>query len=222
VPQLAPVLGVWLFESVGLSAWGAAVLFGEGAAAVTVADAVGAVVLTAAVQVGSSLLAGGGGAGPTPEAQKANIRQPVAPRRKYYGTVKIGGVYAFRKAKDGVLYLIIMLGEGEFSAFVSHWLDDVEVTIDGSNDVNEAQFTSSGVKRAKLFPQIGSAGQAAHAAMTSAWSGVWTSNHRLRGIANTLLVLKTTPAADFTGVYPQGIPAYRAVCDTAKVWDPRA
>ena len=158
----------------------------------------------------------------TPEAQKANIKQAVAPRRKYYGTVKIGGVFSFRKAKNGVLYIIILLGEGEFSAFVSHWLDDVQVTLNGSNEVTQAQFTSSGVKRVKIFPQLGTAAQTAYSAMTAAWAGVWTSNHRLRGIANSLLVLKTAPAKDFTGVYPQGIPQYKAVVNSAKVWDPRA
>lgn len=217
--NVAEAVGTWIFSAIGAEATGATVIAGT----VTVAEVVGEIVVVAASVALTELTQSGAPRGLGPDAQKANIRQDIAPRRKYYGTVKVGGVYDFLQVADGKLYIILLLGEGEFDSFVEHWLGDAQVTLDGTGFVQEAPFRQpeDGYSRVQILPQTGTATQDARAQMIAAWAGVWTSEHRLRGIANTLLIMQTVAAERFAKIYPSGVPVYRAVVNTAKVWDPR-
>lgn len=154
--------------------------------------------------------------------QKQVIRQPTASRRRYYGQVKIGGVWAFLKAAEPKLYQVVMLCQGEIDSFVTHYLGDDEVTLDGDGNVtNPTRYVQHDTDYAQIYPQVGADDQTAHGTLVSAFPSDWTSDHKLLGIANTLIVLLSPPANRFTEVYDAGLPQYNAVIKAAKVWDPR-
>lgn len=160
------------------------------------------------------------------QQQKQNIRQATAPRRRYYGQVKVGGVYAFLKAAEPKLYQVLMLGEGSqtgIDSFVEHYLGDDLVTLDGDGNVtNPTRYVQHDTKYAQIYPQLGTSTQAAHSTLVSAFPSDWTSDHKLLGIANVLIVLLSPPANRFTEVYDAGLPQYNGVIRSSKVWDPRA
>ena len=88
-----------------------------------------------------------------------------------------------------------------------------------SGSANNYQF--EGVNRVKIYSALGADDQAAHKVLVDAFPNSWGTYHRLAGIANTLISLQDVPQADFSAVYPQGIPQYRAVIAAAMVFDPR-
>lgn len=167
----------------------------------------------------------------TPSSQKEVIRQPTAPRRRYYGKNMIGGVIAFIEVRTRTnfsgsessphLHVLIMLAAHEIDGIEEFWIGDQQVTLNGSNLVNEAPFFTVGVRRAKLVAQLGTADQAAHPDLTAVFSE-WTANHRLRGVANVLCIFKSVEAHNFNKVFPNGIPQVRVLARTSKCWNPAA
>lgn len=155
------------------------------------------------------------------QQQKQNIRQPTAARRRYYGQVKIGGVWCFLKAAEPKLYQCIMLCQGEIDSFVSHYLGEDLVTLSGNDVVNPTRYVQHDTEYVQIYPQVGADDQTAHSTLVSAFPSDWTSNHKLLGIANVLIVMLSPPANRFTEVYDAGLPQYNAVIRASKVWDPR-
>jgi hypothetical protein len=219
-PPPPPVELGTLIVSTLFSASAAASTFTVLGVTVSVAQVVGTVALTAANIVLGAALAP---SAPRldPQTAQQNLKQPIPPRRRYYGRVKIGGVYALYESKDGTAYDLFALCDGPIDAFEEYWLGDVSVSIDGSGNVTTAPYVHGGAYYVSLFPQSGTASQTAHTSLTAALSTVWTSAHRLRGVANVLMQCKSIAQKNFLTVYPNGIPAFRTVIRGAKVYDPR-
>lgn len=156
-----------------------------------------------------------------PQDGQQTVRQSTAARRRHYGKVKVGGIVAFYEVDDKVLYVVVILGEGEIASFEEHWLTDLVVELDG-NDVDYDQFiTTGGERKVSIYPLTGTASQSAHSELVSTFSGDWTTDHRLLGIANALLIFRDVGPEEFPIMYPNGAPSYRAVIKGAKVYDPR-
>lgn len=163
-------------------------------------------------------------------SQKANYRQPTAPRRRCYGRVKVGGPIAFLTVKDapnlnkpgtdGQLFSLILLAAHEIDGIEQYWLSDALVTLDGSGLVNEAPFFQEGWRRAKLMAQLGTDSQAAQPDLLAIFPE-WTAAHRLRGIANLLGRFGSLEDKAFTKVFPNGVPVMTVLMRSSKVWDPR-
>ena len=163
----------------------------------------------------------GNGPSQTPAEQKQNIRQPIASRMRYYGRNKVGGVFAFLNDTNSTMHMVLMLCQGEIDAFEEHWFNDDQLTVSGGNVTAPANYVWKGTTWVTIGEHLGADDQAADSTLVSAWSGVLDSNFRLLGIAYSRLSLKSPKAADFSNVYPAGLPTYNAVARFAKVWDPR-
>jgi hypothetical protein len=75
---------------------------------------------------------------------------------------------------------------------------------------------------ATIYPLEGTAGQAALSAFVSAFSGVWTNDHRLRGIALVGVVFRSPPSEEYLRIFPEGAQTpTRVVSRLTKVLDPR-
>ena len=96
----------------------------------------------------------------------------------------------------------------------------LEATTGGSY-VTDAQYINNGVSRVRILPQVGTDDQPAHLPLINNFPAQWSPAHRARGVANVLTIFQDVPAADFSAVYPQNAPQYRAVIAGAKVYDPR-
>ena len=179
------------------------------------ATLVGSALIGAAL-LGVSLLAGA--FQPTvqrPEAQQrqATVRQSVAPRWRFYGRNKVGGLLWFFESKDGKLYSGTTINEGQISAIQEVWLNDLQVSLDASGFVLDGSYFPS----ARLLFKTGESSQTAHDVLLNAFPGVVTSDHRLRGVANCMAVFEEVERERIAEVYPQGNPGVRIVADMSLV-----
>lgn len=74
----------------------------------------------------------------------------------------------------------------------------------------------SGVTKARVRWHLGAAGQTADAGMVSALPGIWTTDHKMTGMAYLVLEAEYDPDA-----FPSGMPNVSAVIRGAKLYDPR-
>ena len=145
-------------------------------------------------------------------ARKSLIRSPVAVRSIIYGEVRKGGaiVHAETLNDNKDLYLVIALCGHEVNSIGSVFFNDTEITtgqLDGSGNVTSGTFSG----KAQIIKHLGSSTQTVDTVLDNA-STVWTSNHRLRGIA--YLTVKLTFDSD---VFPNGIPNISAVIQGRKI-----
>lgn len=154
---------------------------------------------------------------PAPQYQ-AVINQASGPRRRGYGRVKAGGTRAFWDSKDGLLYQIVMMHSGTIDGFEKYYLGDQEVTLAGDGNVEQAPKTGY----AYLYPFLGGTSQVALSGLVSAFPGIWTEQHQLKGIAYLAAVFKSPPAETYMEVFPEGHNTpVRAVVRLSSVFDPR-
>ncbi len=144
--------------------------------------------------------------------RKSLIRSPVATRSIIYGSVRKSGaiVHAETLNDNKDLYLVIALCGHEINSIGSVFFNDTEITtsqIDGSGNVTSGTFSG----KAQIVKHLGSTTQTVDTVLDNA-STVWTSNHRLRGIA--YLMVKLTYETD---VFPNGIPNISAVIEGKKI-----
>ena len=144
--------------------------------------------------------------------RKSLIRSPVADRSIIYGSVRKGGaiVHAETLNDNKDLYLVIALCGHEVNSIGSVFFNDTEITtgqLDGSGNVTSGTFSG----KAQIVKHLGSTTQTVDTVLNTA-STVWTSNHRLRGVA--YLMVKLTYETD---VFPNGIPNISAVIEGKKI-----
>lgn len=157
----------------------------------------------------------------TPQAQ-ATLNQTTGSRIRGYGRAKLGGTRAFFDSKNGILFQIIMAHHGKIDAFEQFYIGDVAVETDENYEVVTAPFDTSGGSWAYIEPHDGDPNQPVDAPMVTKWPGVWTSAHRLRGIAYWRAEFHSPSPEDFQKVFPDGYNTpVRAVCRLTRVWDPR-
>lgn len=154
------------------------------------------------------------------KGQKQNIRQETAGRRRSYGRVKVGGIYAFLSVREPWLYQVIMLGQGEIDGFEEHWLGDDLCTLEGNEVKIPARYQQHDKNYAQIYWRTGTPDQSAFERLVSDYAP-WNVDHRLRGIACVCVAFLSPPATRFTEVFDAGLPVYNGVIRAAKVWDPR-
>lgn len=152
----------------------------------------------------------------TSSERQATVRQSLGPRVRSYGRVKVGGTLWFFETKAGALYSALTTNEGKISAVVEHWLNDQQVTVDGSGLVTTAPYVVDGHYVARIYMKDGDSAQTVHSVLDAAFTEI-TSAHRFRGTANALTVFYEVAAEKVPEVYPQLNPSYRAVIDASLV-----
>lgn len=156
-----------------------------------------------------------------PAAQKQNVKQAIAPRQRSYGRVKLGGIYAFLRDAKSVMHIVLMHCDGPIDAFESWFLGPDQVTLSGSAVTGPSPYNWKGKTWINIYGHTGTDTQTADGNLTGAWSGTLDSNFKLLGITYSYLALLSPKAADFSNVYPGGLPEITSVFRAAKVWDPR-
>lgn len=168
----------------------------------------------------------------TPQAQSV-INQSIGPRVRGYGRALLGGTRAFFDSKSGYLYQIVMMHSGEIDAIESIRIGDKTVALNGAGDVTTAPFTwvhrpsgtvGPGETRyaVRIAQYRGTASQAADSLISGAFTGIWTSAHRLRGIAYLVARFRSPPQEEFQKIFPEGYNTpVRGLCRLSRVFDPR-
>ena len=139
-----------------------------------------------------------------------------------YGTTRVGGVVFYQETTDSNKYLhrCIALAGHEVNSISTIYLNDEAVTLNGSGYVTApAQYCSDGTQstsKVRILTHLGASDQAADSTLISESDGLWTSNHRARGIA--YLYARFEFDAD---AFPNGVPTVTAIVQGKKVYDPR-
>lgn len=153
----------------------------------------------------------------TPQAQ-ATINQSTGPRIRGYGRAKLGGTRAFFDSRDGLLYQIVMAHHGQIDAFEQFYAGDLAI----ERDVDWSTLTPPLAGYLFIDAADGDPDQVANAHMVADWPGIWTSEHRLRGIAYWLAVFASPSPEQFSALFPDGYNTpIRCVCRLSRVFDPR-
>jgi len=145
---------------------------------------------------------------PDPNAERnvlLNKESNVAPIPVVYGRRKIGGtrvaVGLSSDKKD--LYIVLAMCEGEIQEIESIYINDIIST--------DSRFSG----KVTINQYLGTDSQTADSMLTTAFPTLWTSNHRLRGIA--YLACKFTYDPEVF----RSVPEITAIVKGRKVYDPR-
>lgn len=183
------------------------------------------VAISAALSVGmrliSSLLAQNSNqqqyGGALPRAQdpgtQLTLREAAAPQRIVYGTRRVNGtvVFAHTTENNYLLHLVIAWAGHEIDSYGPLYFGDEEISL------------SSGIAQGKYFGKIGcedglgAADQGAFGNLISRAPGLWTADHRGRGIACSYITVHWDRTLfgqfDHSKIW--------RVINGKKVWDPR-
>jgi hypothetical protein len=141
-------------------------------------------------------------------------RDPLAPRRVVIGQTRVAGAILYAQVtgtKNEYLHLVEGLAAHECEEIGDILFNDEIVPLDGSGN---ATGTYAGLVR--ITKHLGAASQAADANLVAESGGLWTSNHRLRGVPYIVPRLTWDQAK-----FPGGIPNVTAITKGLKCKDPR-
>lgn len=154
------------------------------------------------------------------------VRQPITSRKVIYGRQKVSGpIVALGSTEDDkYLHLVIAVAGHEIQQFESFYVDDIQVTLDSNNMVTNYQYKkdgdetnpSVGTPLIKIRSYLGTSTQTSDADLQAAFPGIWTTNHRLQGIAYIYARLEFDAQ-----VFQGGIPNISCVIRGKKVYDYR-
>lgn len=140
---------------------------------------------------------------------------PVAPRKVIYGEAWTAGVLRYRNTTgedNKTLYMVILLAGHEIDSVPAVEADGDLLTLDGSGNVT-SPAVYAGLMSVRYL--LGTDTQAADAELIAANPSQWTSDHRLRGCAYTIVELL------FDEEKLSHVPAFRFKVRGRKVYDPR-
>ncbi len=157
---------------------------------------------------------------PIPANVQNVIKQAIGPRLVHVGRVRVGGTLVFARQKGGNYYQVVVHGHGQIDGVEHVYLDKVEVTLDGSGNVQEAQYVYSGVHEVQIQSRLGVIPETAYADLTAVYSE-WDANHRLDGLWSSFMICRGVPATAFQAVYPNRVPAIEKVARGVAATDPR-
>lgn len=174
----------------------------------------------------------------TPQAQ-AVLNQSIAPRIRGYGYALLGGTRAFYDSSGGTLYQVVMMHSGEIDGIEYYKIGDIIASLAGNGVAVNDVFTTKAAPGGGAQPvggpggaattyyhitirgHLGSPDQTVDALMDGAWE-MWTSAHRLRGIAYFVASFTSPGQESFQKVFPEAHNTpVRALCRLSRVWDPR-
>lgn len=151
------------------------------------------------------------------EQVQATIAQAVGPRIRGYGEFLLGGTRALWEPKGGVLHQIAVAHHGPLSSLVRFEVDGEAVTVGGSGNVTSGSTVGYLTLKAILSGDGG-----AHSGATSAFPTLWTSAHKLTGLATVYARLTAPKLSKFQQVFPRGDQtAVAIVARLSPVMDPR-
>jgi hypothetical protein len=155
------------------------------------------------------------GGGTLDQGRALMVRQAAAPREIVYGTVRKSGVLVFAHvtgAANEFLHLVVALAGHQVQAINDIYIDDEIVPLDGGGNASSGKYV--GFLRVKKH--LGTDTQTADSDLVSEAGTVWTTDHRLRGIAYVYVRLKFNQ-----DVFPGGIPNISAIIQGRLVLDTR-
>lgn len=149
------------------------------------------------------------------QGRNVMARDPLASRRGIYGQVPVTGPVLFMHTtgtKNEYLHVIVGMAGHECEELGEiKFPNDEVVPLDGSGNATGKYAGYVTIKK-----HLGSTSQTYDTDLAAAAPGLWTSAHRLRGIAYLYIQFKYS--AD---LFPNGMPVVKCMVKGKKVYDPR-
>lgn len=206
-----------------LTATTALVTTAAGTTLLTVGQAISAA-LAVGFSVAASLLGGGGRGGQIdPTQAKSTFESNESPELRCVGRVRIGGLKAYGNTAGSSRFRLIAHSRGPASAVEAHFLGGREVTVEADGAVSSPPYARPNGSYIYIRSKAGDGAETSWPQLQSAFPGLWTAEHRLRGIAQTLIeyVSPGLTSAKFQKMYQGGAPDYERVQRGEPVYDPR-
>ena len=209
----------------------ASVSFGVGATSVFGLSAMGSFLVRAGVGLALNALARTSNTGsPVSGGYKITANGSNLDHQIIYGRTKVAGVRVFDHVSgtdNQYLHRIIAFAGHEIDSFDEIWINDTKVnTVDASGYVtriidedgatDNARYDSTvDPSLIRIKEHLGDTAQTVDTDLDSELA-VWTTDHRLRGVAYLYLRFKYSQ-----GAFPDGVPEVTAVIKGKKVYDTR-
>jgi hypothetical protein len=190
------------------------------------AAAIGNFVIGAAV-IGASVLSSALTKAPSikPEQYKNTFEDAGSNTEiRAVGRVRVGGLKAFGNTIGVKRYRLICHVKGEWTVTEEHYLGGREVVVDDDTGaVSSPPWSKTSGSYVYINAKSGDGTETAWSDLVTDFPDLWTSDHRVRGIAQSL-VRYDSPGIDssrFLKLYQQGEPNYERVGRAEAVYDPR-
>ncbi|WP_375275868.1 hypothetical protein [Methylorubrum thiocyanatum] len=215
---MAETIGLAIISAVTASATTGAVVGAYAVAGISLSTIVG----TTALVGGSLLFQSAFGQQPKQrnETQQSVLNQAMGPRIIVYGRTMVGGSRYLFETRNGALFQGIILSAREIDRIEGYYIGDRKtVTSAGENGGIVTDFPQT--NKVSFEPHYGTDDQAASPTLLSQLPGIWTADHRLRGLAHVVVVFLGVKREEQQIVYPQSYATpLRFLVRGAKVWDP--
>lgn len=139
------------------------------------------------------------------------------------GRVRVGGLKAFGNTDGSTRWRLACRLQGPIDAVEAYFVGGREVTVDPDGDVSSPPWSRSGGSWMKWQDKVGNGGETAWPALISAFPELWTSAHRVRGIAQSLVTFFNPglTSSKYLSLYQGGVPDTEWVARASLVYDPR-
>lgn len=145
------------------------------------------------------------------------VKEPVGSRVRHYGQVRVGGQLSFYESRNGILYVLVTVSQGEINSIEGYQLNGKAVTVNGSGLVTDAKFESA----ISIHNRLGTDAQTVYTQLSGIFTE-WTTNHRQRGCASILMICNPVKPEKFSTVYEGNRePEPSVEIKGSKVYDPR-
>lgn len=162
---------------------------------------------------------------PKPATGQVETQQSIPPRSFVYGRMMVSGPLGLKKkeleATSPGIFKIVLINEEELDQWETLYGDSFICIPDGTGTVTNGPFHQAGSDKLHLYLHDGTDSQAADARLLVKFPDLWTTDHRLLGIAYALMEAAGTDSTNFQQAYPNGEPVFKTVIRGRKIYDPR-
>ncbi len=139
------------------------------------------------------------------------------------GRVRVGGLKAFGNTDGATRWRMVCRLQGPIDAVESYFVGGREVTVDPDGGVSSPPWVRPGGSWMKWEDKKGTGTETAWPALVSAFPSLWTSAHRARGIAQSLITYFNPGLTEpkYLTLYQGGVPDTEWIARASIIYDPR-
>ena len=140
------------------------------------------------------------------------------------GRVELGGLRAFGNTNGANRYRLVCAAKGPLVAIEEYMLGGRAVIVDSNGNVSSPPYSKKdGSSWVVWRTKVGDGTETAWTELLSAFPAIWTADHRVRGIAQSLIKYVSPGFTNklFVKLYQQGEPAGSIIARFNTCYDPR-
>ncbi len=139
------------------------------------------------------------------------------------GRVRVGGLKAFGNTDGSTRWRLVCRLQGPIDAVEAYFVGGREVTVDPDGKVSSPPWVTPGGSWMRWEDKKGTGAETAWPALVSAFPTLWTADHKVRGIAQTLLTFFNPGLTEpkYLTLYQGGVPETEEIIRGSLIYDPR-